>query len=39
MGTAAHKHDESVLARVIELVNQKKVTADMALTISRPVTS
>jgi plasmid maintenance system antidote protein VapI len=39
MGAAAYKNDESVLARVIELVNQKKVTTDMALTISRSVTS
>jgi hypothetical protein len=38
MGAAAHKHDEAVLARVVELVNQKKVPADMALTISRLVT-
>ena len=39
MGADAHKHDEAVLARVVELVNQKKVPADMALTISRLVTS
>ena len=31
MGAAAHKHDEAVLARVDELVNQKKIPADMAI--------
>jgi len=38
VGSAAHEHDQAAFARIVECVNQQKITADVTFTMSRPVT-